>query len=601
MPHPPIVSLFDLAEDELLLCLVHASTGPGAHSTALRLACVCKRLRMLVHARLWHELCHLPAFRAVSESHQCKHDWTASQTTSKSEAPTDEWHKIRSAFFDYPGCVSVTNHDWSWQHLHRALTVPLKAHTRSWKTWRSMLKHGEEAKPQPIMLFPQGPPPKLALGFSHWRAASHLLSEREPQEPNEMAYLLDAEMLCESPADDDAFRAAIAASAHLSPKAHLTGAGRELHVIAREGSSSRCLLVGVMPPLSPYMFSRAKEHDEIRGDCLFCARSLKPHSQGRASSRLGKTKNENKNENKMMSMPCWFKRYVMLPRSGAQVNWPTDDSDHPNIRKMLAALSILQGWDAPPAGAASDSSRLAATQVCAELLQAEVCIQGHVVLMYAGQFAPPVRMRVVDAESEEEAAGSEGEGGEGGEGGVPSREGSHFGDDEYIEWPEIGYVVTATAVGVSDAGGSDEEDSNQSDDLMPGSDIEDEDVLRDLWGNESEDSEMVYVDESDTDSDDSEISSGSEISSEDESESDDSEISSEDESESDDSEISNEDGALLGGQADIDEEHITMTFMVHEPEELRKSRIRRRTRLHSSKEKNRAAADQFQKIASFSY
>ena len=80
----------------------------------------------------------------------------------------------------------------------------------------------------------------------------------------------------------------------------------------------------------------------------------------------------------------------MLPRSGAQVNWPTDDSDAvPNIRQMLAVLSILQGWDAPPAGAASDSSRLAATQVRAELLQAEVCIQGHVVLMYSGQFNPP--------------------------------------------------------------------------------------------------------------------------------------------------------------------------------------------------------------------
>ena len=170
-------------------------------------------------------------------------------------------------------------------------------------------------------------------------------------------------------------------------------------------------------------------------------------------------------------------------------------------------------------------------------------------------------MRVVDAESEEEAAGAEGEGGEGG---VPSWEGSHFGDDEYIEWPEVGYTVTTTAVGVSDAGGSDEEDSNQSDDLMPGSDIEDDHVLRDLWGNESEDSHIVYVDESDTDSDDSEISSGSEI-------------SGEDESESDDSEISNEDGALLGGLADI-EEHITVTFMVHEPEELRMSRIRRGAR-----------------------
>ena len=266
----PCTGLLELGEDELVLCLVHASTGTGAHAQALRLASVCTRLRSLVDGRLWKELCELPAYRAASESNMCKEDWMEGKLTSE-----DEWLQLRRTHMSTPeggfsrgasicgasgsggasgrfpwrsddgeranrrlpqrergrnGDTSALSrprpHPFTtrtppqgmdWRRLHRALTVPLKARTRSWKVWRSMLSHGEEQKGQSLALFPTARPPRTPLGFARWREASSLLC------PHVSDYL----------------------TGH-----GLTGRRHGLHVIAREGCSGYCMLVGLMPPLT---------------------------------------------------------------------------------------------------------------------------------------------------------------------------------------------------------------------------------------------------------------------------------------------------------------------------------------------------------------
>ena len=345
----PCTGLLELGEDELVLCLVHASTGTGAHAQALRLASVCTRLRSLVDGRLWKELCELPAYRAASESNMCKEDWMEGELTSE-----DEWLQLRRAHMSTPeggfsrgasicgasGSAGASGRfPWrsddgeranrrlpqgmDWRRLHRALTVPLKARTRSWKVWRSMLSHGEEHKGQSLALFPTARPPRTPLGFARWREASSLLC------PHVSDYL----------------------TGH-----GLTGRRHGLHVIAREGCSGYCMLVGLMPPLTAPARHALSEHGDPRGGCLFCARDLETISRGRARAPKG--------TNRMFSIKQWFKRCPMLPRTRG-ADW--EDCTADSTSRDSAPHAIANEEVDAMIGNRHDQVGMAG--VCAELMQ----------------------------------------------------------------------------------------------------------------------------------------------------------------------------------------------------------------------------------------
>ena len=372
----PCTGLLELGEDELVLCLVHASTGTGAHAQALRLASVCTRLRSLVDGRLWKELCELPAYRAASESNMCKEDWMEGELASE-----DEWLQLRRTHMSTPeggfsrgasicgasgsggasgrfpwrsddgeranrrlpqrevgryGDTSALSrpcpHPFTtrtppqgmdWRRLHRALTVPLKARTRSWKVWRSMLSHGEEHKGQSLALFPTARPPRTPLGFARWREASSLLCP-------DVSYPL---------------------TGHGFP-----GRRHGLHVIAREGCSGYCMLVGLMPPLTAPARHALSEHGDPRGGCLFCARDLETISRGRARAPKG--------TNRMFSIKQWFKRCPMLPRTRG-ADW--EDCTAGSTSRDSAPHAIANEEVDAIIGNRHDQVGMAG--VCAELMQ----------------------------------------------------------------------------------------------------------------------------------------------------------------------------------------------------------------------------------------
>lgn len=312
-------SLLDLNEDELLMCFMHAATGIGAHAQAARLACVCSQLRSLVNERLWLELCQAPEFGPVAAC-----------------APAGDW-----------------------KMLHRALTVPIKSRTRSWKSWhmreRMLAGAGFEREPTfRLTLAPSAAPPKSCLGFARWRPASLLLREED--------------VLCKpihSPPLDKSTDAVGTGSAEETARAHqiphwcpmeeLTGSGRELHAIAREASSNYCLLFGIIAPLDARASALLRQN-ERRSGCLFCERQPRWLASGRACSRRGSAP--------MYAATSWFKRCVTLPRGG-----------------------------------------LSKAGVCAELMRADMCEQGHVVLQYEGMFGASVQMRVLEAAGSGESDG----------------------------------------------------------------------------------------------------------------------------------------------------------------------------------------------------
>lgn len=325
-------SLLSLPDDCLLHVLVLAASGRAGHRTACTIARVCRALHRSVSGQLWQLLCEL-------------------------EAPA----LARRLLGAGSGATASDGAVQAGRTLHRALSVPIKFRTRSFKSWRldRALRRLRLESPPVLHLDPNAPPlsRKQARGQEVWAPSDQLLSWR-----GRHALLgaaggeeMEKEARGEGGGDVGGGEGGGALPAHSLP-AESCG----LFAVVREASPTHMLVVAMIPQIGrrarrllsamPAGYSPSDRQDEVwrrpprraLQRCLACASRLRHSARDSGAvvapgaSRL------------MRDARSWFRREVSAPWGGSR----------------------------PSAGGADGAS------AALFLEQALVCSHGHAVLCY---------------------------------------------------------------------------------------------------------------------------------------------------------------------------------------------------------------------------